>query len=597
MDETPGTIYTAEIISVTDGDTVVLEFNGSEQRSCRLFGIDTPETVYASSVWASVYDQLPSELQIQTWGPEAKDRLEELLISNTGADTPVGLTVTTVIRDVDIYDRLVVTIQNNESKDVCAELVLSGHAAVWDQYADDIPELYAIYKDNENIAQDQELVIWSDASPYMPWDYRSDVDAAAKALLYIVATETQPSYGYMAAYLDDNIIITFNREVEGSYISSDYFKLWRCNSSMGEFYEQMSCSVSRDGYRVIINPEANLSSDQYYVAVVVGGTGGITATDGYKLEENYVLFFKTTDTIRPVTDVESQISHVDLWVDADTTDDYGSGPRDYFSSTGENANIVLLSSIPDNHSVGVGDIDKLIFIYDDTIANVVPREALYGRWTYLPVDEDPLGAREVFIASADTEENRLTFNTEDITHSGAVNKEYIFHLAKGVVKGNNKQRYDPDDHYVRFTGKLTPLYATPDQIQLRLSGYFSNTETGILDYDLYKMIHEKSTWTDYKLGAPANMEELIERNRLITCLVLYDLIAYGAMLDGGVKSRSLLMTQVEYYGPEWSNIIKELEDCIRSGMSTYSGEVANIASGIKSGAHLNRQGKWYNVYR
>src|SRR5210317_1177403 len=105
MDETPGLTYTAEIISVTDADTIVLEFNGSEQRTCRIFGIDAPETVYASTVWSSVYDQLPSELQTQKWGTEATARFNELLISNTGAGTPIGLDVTVYIRDTDIYDR------------------------------------------------------------------------------------------------------------------------------------------------------------------------------------------------------------------------------------------------------------------------------------------------------------------------------------------------------------------------------------------------------------------------------------------------------------------------------------------------------------
>jgi endonuclease YncB( thermonuclease family) len=597
MDETPGLVYTAEIISVTDADTLVLEFNGTEQRSCRIFGIDAPETVYASTVWSSVYAQLPATLQTQKWGTEAVARFEELLISNTGAGTPVGLDVTVIIRDVDVYDRLVVSIQNNEDKDVAAEMVLTGHAIVWDQYADDIPALFAIYKDNENTAQDQDLVMWSDDPVYAPWDYRDDVDDAARALLYIVVEETQPPEGYTAAYLDDDIILTFSREIESSYISSDYFRLWRTNSSLTEFYEQLSCSISKDDMRVILNPEANLSADQYYMVIAIGGTAGITATDGYKLEENYILSFKTTDTIRPVTDVESQITHVDLWVDGDSTDDDASGPRDYFSTSGADTHIVLLGSIPDNHSVGVADIDKLIFLYDDTIANVVPREALYGRWSDLPVDSDPLGAREIYISRADTEENRLTFHTEDITFTDSLNKEYVFHLAKGAVKGENKEGYDPDDHYVRFMGKLTPLYSTPDQIQLRLSGYFSSRETGILDYDLYKIIHEKSVWTDAKLGAPTTTQELIERNRLINCLVLYDLIAHGAMLEGGIKSRSLLMTQVEYYGPEWRSVLQELDDCIRTGLSTYSGEVATIAHGIKSGKHINRQGKWYNVYR
>ena len=96
--------------------------------------------------------------------------------------------------------------------------------------------------------------------------------------------------------------------------------------------------------------------------------------------------------------------------------------------------------------------------------------------------------------------------------SGMINTEYTFTIAANIVKGVNKKQYDPFHHTIKFMGKLTPLYATPEQIKIRLSAWNYNLEPDMIDYELYKLIHEKSLWVDTQILAPTNSNELIETN-------------------------------------------------------------------------------------
>lgn len=58
------------IASVTDGDTVVVDFGSAGTERVRLLGIDTPETVHPTK-------------DTECWGPEASARMEELLPPGT----------------------------------------------------------------------------------------------------------------------------------------------------------------------------------------------------------------------------------------------------------------------------------------------------------------------------------------------------------------------------------------------------------------------------------------------------------------------------------------------------------------------------------
>ena len=600
MVETPGTIYTAEIVSITNPDTIVFKFNGSDDRSCRIFGIDALETTYAITTWASAYADLTAELQTQEFGDLALARLTTLLISDTGEASPVGLDLTVTIRGTDsVTDDLLVSVVNNEGNDIGALLCITGHAVVIESEASTIESIYNTYKTNEVTAKNADLVIWSATIPYTPATYRAEVDVAARRILYIVIDEVNPAEDATNAYLDTSIDFTFSREIESSYISTSYFKLYTTNEALTEFGTQISFTITKSGNQVSLVPDILLTKETYYLILIIGGTSGITAIDAANLEANIMLQFMTGVIVRPISDIETSIDHIDVWVDGDDTDDSDTlESRDFFSTGDTSAvfPIKCVDTVPANHSVGVYGLDRLIYIYDDDVQFVVPANMLYGKYNDLPVDADPLGFDKFIEASDSSIENNLLYFDIDMLSSGETeNREYTFRLPKYTVKGITKTNFDVEDRYIRFTGKLTPLYAIPEDIKLSLKAYSSNATIDILDYDLYKLIHKKSTWTDAQYGTVTTVLELLTRNQLVICLILKDIIGNGMLAGGGIKSRKLLMTQVDYYDSNFDNIMDQLDDCITVNMNGGSETV--IYNGIKSGNHLIRQGKLYKDYR
>lgn len=100
---------TAEVVKVTDGDTVILDFAGREE-SVRLIGVNTPETKHPKK-------------PVECFGPEASVRTATLL--------PPGTEVH-VERDVearDRYERLLVYLRRaSDGLFVNLDLVATGHA-------------------------------------------------------------------------------------------------------------------------------------------------------------------------------------------------------------------------------------------------------------------------------------------------------------------------------------------------------------------------------------------------------------------------------------------------------------------------------------
>ena len=100
---------TAEVVEVTDGDTVILDFGGRRE-SVRLIGVNTPETKHPKK-------------PVECFGPEASARTASLL--------PPGTEVH-VERDVearDRYERLLVYLRRaSDGLFVNLDLAASGHA-------------------------------------------------------------------------------------------------------------------------------------------------------------------------------------------------------------------------------------------------------------------------------------------------------------------------------------------------------------------------------------------------------------------------------------------------------------------------------------
>jgi micrococcal nuclease len=136
-----------EVIKVTDGDTIVADFQG-EKKKLRLCGIDAPE-------------------KKQALGRESKNNLENLVSSKKIMVYPV---------ETDKYNRTVAEVFIADGKGgekfINEEQVKSGLAYEYKRYSGNCPNKLAI-GNAEKIAQGKKLGIWNGIHE-KPWDYRKN---------------------------------------------------------------------------------------------------------------------------------------------------------------------------------------------------------------------------------------------------------------------------------------------------------------------------------------------------------------------------------------------------------------------------------------
>lgn len=419
----------------------------------------------------------------------------------------------------------------------------------------------------------------------------------------ITVTNTTPADAVSGHYLNHDIFVEFDTEIESSFLSSDFFKLYRTNATKSEYYEFLDVTVTKDSLVVQIHPTEQFSPLSYYMLIIVGGTNGIQSLTGDTLDENSIISFQTAETIAPTDNPPEIVPDVDIHIDGDSSNNANEPSTSLFATQGLEAPISLVTSFPADKSVGVHDFTRLILLYNDTIdpAITIPLTTINGRWNDLPFDMDPFGDRSIPITDVSISGRQLIFETDEYTET--TNREYIFNTAPGIVRGENKQGYDNRTHEIRFLGPLNPVYASVEQILKRITGWDVDLDAAITEYDIWKLILEASLWVRDVYETTMNSDNLIQVNRLTICMVLRELFIRGMLFIGGVKSRTLLAVRVDYETHDWDNIIQELEKCIRESLPEDSpmGGAGIIFTGIKSGRALNDlrgdPSKRYGVYR
>lgn len=142
-----GTIQ-AIVMQVKDGDTVVVApIEGGQFFTCRLYGIDAPETAKKGKPGQAYGDESEKELKSIILGQIVE-------IEMTGAKT---------------YDREVCLIRKN-GKDINLEMVKRGYAWAYRQY---LRRPYASeYINTESEARNKRVGLWQQANPQPPWEWR-----------------------------------------------------------------------------------------------------------------------------------------------------------------------------------------------------------------------------------------------------------------------------------------------------------------------------------------------------------------------------------------------------------------------------------------
>jgi len=136
------------VIKVKDGDTVVIApLEGGQFFTCRLYGIDAPET------------EKPGKPG-QPYGEEAMKYLKKLVLGQTVRVTTTG--DKTYNREVCIIYR--------DSMNVNLEMVKAGYAWAYRQY---LKRPYASeYIDAETEARQARRGLWQEINPTPPWEWR-----------------------------------------------------------------------------------------------------------------------------------------------------------------------------------------------------------------------------------------------------------------------------------------------------------------------------------------------------------------------------------------------------------------------------------------
>lgn len=141
---------TYKVVDVTDGDTVKVISQANRKVTCRLHGIDAPET-----------EKEAGKNRIatpgQAFGEESHQSLQRLVY---------GRTVEINIVDQDRYGRSVCRIFAN-GIDVNREQIARGMAWMYRDFTND-----PSYDKAENAAKAKRLGVWSQSKPVAPWDFR-----------------------------------------------------------------------------------------------------------------------------------------------------------------------------------------------------------------------------------------------------------------------------------------------------------------------------------------------------------------------------------------------------------------------------------------
>lgn len=131
--------FTARVVRVTGGDTIVVETPGNVVK-VRLFGIDCPENK-------------------QDGGPQA---------TWFTRDAALDRTVQVVPHDTDRYGRTVADIVLPDGRVLSKELVRSGNAWWYVKYDRSDADLQAL----ETHAREARLGLWAASNPLPPWEWR-----------------------------------------------------------------------------------------------------------------------------------------------------------------------------------------------------------------------------------------------------------------------------------------------------------------------------------------------------------------------------------------------------------------------------------------
>jgi len=138
-------ILEGKVVSILDGDTIIVLDTNNETFKVRLASIDAPENS-------------------QPFGQQAKQKLSSLIFDR-------NVSVKWKVRDR--YERILGKVENN-GQDICLKMIETGYAWHYKRFQQSQqPSDRNSYTEAENRSRQQQIGLWKDPNPIPPWDYRS----------------------------------------------------------------------------------------------------------------------------------------------------------------------------------------------------------------------------------------------------------------------------------------------------------------------------------------------------------------------------------------------------------------------------------------
>lgn len=213
-----------QVEEIIDGDTIELD-----DMTCRLYGIDTPETYSSSKLYNDAEMCQVNEEMIKKLGEEAKLFLQSTLVNQSFKVNVLGQ---------DNYERNICQIELSGGKNLSELMIKEGYAVVLEEYieSDNSIELFSEY---ENEAKKELRGLWANYSSIMTClDHKTSIfehnqEVSIGELTVINASSSQESTELIISYQNGlNNIFNFNDSQSSLELNENNINIFSINESL-----------------------------------------------------------------------------------------------------------------------------------------------------------------------------------------------------------------------------------------------------------------------------------------------------------------------------------------------------------------------------
>lgn len=392
--------------------------------------------------------------------------------------------------------------------------------------------------------------------------------------------------------LNGYVKIDFNSEIGTTYFSDinvgNYFQLYE----KAGFRKQgvVGGRVSGNNLSVFIKPLQALKPHTEYIFIILGGPNGVKNLLNEYLTTNFVVGFTTggsvdaednitivnnevTYDVVPPAEVPTPVPDPDTIVSFVDTNNLIVGPETgvpsqyYYESPMSSGELYVEYSAPQNKTAGIEYLDKIVLYWNENIQDRFIDEIKVKK-TKLPFETDLFADHSVAIGTRVIANHKLTLQMFETGAGVTDNFEYTVEIPQGAVARSTDLSLRNAYTVIKFSGLLSPLFATPDAVKILISSDLSGSDIHIDDYDLLKKIQIISQELLSMLGETPDPADPIYFwiVRYVTCRIAYEIIRGPLDVQKYLTSRNVLGQSVTWGINRTADDKSPLRQCIEKAL-------------------------------